>query len=370
MRIFRHIPVGLLGLLLTLVPTPGYGQATGTQAQFKSLVQQARQARDVGDYAKAIELLESAYAVSPKPVLLNNIGKACEELGWYDKAVDAYKRVANDPKADPGIRTLDEARIGKLGPLLEQGWISVSAEAAKRGVWVNGTPYRAGVRGDFAVPPGPASVEMTADDGKTLLLLPIDMPAGRRVTVKSAEVPTNLGQLAVPDGAARPSSITVDGYQLRGYTLKVERLALPSGPHRFLLAGAKPGVMARVTAQLAPGAMDGTLFAEAEYTGGESTLAMGPIAGIVLGLGAVGFGAWQWAQVSSDRDALKADLLDRFSTERNAAEIQASLDEENDTLSSRHTLGSLALAPDRRLEARAAGGPRGGHAARRGGGPI
>jgi len=344
MRLFPHIPMGLLGLLLTLTPVSGYGQAPDSQAQFKALIQQARQARDAGDYAKAVELLESAYAVSPKPVLLNNIGKACEELGWYDKAVDAYKRVANDPKADPTLRTLDEARIGKLSPLLDQGWLSVPAAAAKRGVWVNGAPYRASVRGDFGVPPGPASIELIAEDGKTLMLLSVKVPVGRRLSIDTADVPSNLGRLSVPTGAARPAGITVDGYQLRAYGPAIAQIALPSGPHRLLLAGADPSSTARVAAQLAPGAMDSTLLAEADYSGGESALPIGPIVGVTIGVGAIGFGGWQLSIVQADRDALAADV--RLGLESGLPEraVTKRLDEKNNALASDHTAGLVALA--------------------------
>lgn len=344
MRLLPSVPMGLVGLIFCLAPTPSYGQSDDAQAQFKTLVQNARQARDAGDYAKAIELLESAYAVSPKPVLLNNIGKACEELGWYDKAVDAYKRVANDPKADPAIRTLDEARIGKLSPLLDRGWISLPPAAAKRGAWVNGAPYRAGVRGDFGVPPGPAAIETIADDGKTLLLLSIQVPAGRRHTVESTAVPSNLSRVGVPSGSNRPAGITVDGYQLRGYSPGIERLALSPGPHRFLLTGAQTNGTARVSAQLAPGAMDATLLAEAEYSGAKSDLPVGPLVGLTLGVSAIGFGGWQISTVQGDRDDLAANVRLGLSNGLPERAVQRRLDEENDALASDHAVGVAILA--------------------------
>ena len=336
--------IGLLSLLLLWAPHPGFAMQPDPQARFKELIQQAHTARAGGDYAEAIKLLEAAYEISPRPVLLNNIGKACEELGWYDKAVDAYKRVANDPKADPGIRTLDEARIGKLSPLLKQAWVVLPESAVKGGAWVNGAPYQPSERGDFGIPPGPASVETMAADGETLLLLPIDAPAGRRTAVETSKAPPNLGQVTVPSGSARPIQIIIDGYQLRGYGPEVTRIALKSGSHRFLLAGAEKGTSARVVAELAPGAMDATLLVEAEYTGGKSKVKVGPIATLVVGLGAAGFGGWQLSEVSADRDALAASTRDQLNGGRIRARVQSGLDEENEELATRHAVGVAAIA--------------------------
>ena len=65
----------------------------------------AVKARDAGDLDRTVEFLREAYAVKPAPEILNNMGKILEQLGRYREAVDAYQKVADDPKADAQLRS-------------------------------------------------------------------------------------------------------------------------------------------------------------------------------------------------------------------------------------------------------------------------
>jgi tetratricopeptide (TPR) repeat protein len=69
-----------------------------------------------GDYRRSIELLETAYAVYPEPVLLFNLGRAYEKLGETSKAVDEYERYLGADPAAP-----DRADIEQRIEVLRQG---------------------------------------------------------------------------------------------------------------------------------------------------------------------------------------------------------------------------------------------------------
>lgn len=67
-----------------------------------------------GRFAETAELLRKAYALQPEPILLFNLGRACEGMGDAPCAVDAYTRylATSDASKDRGtiesrIRTLE-----------------------------------------------------------------------------------------------------------------------------------------------------------------------------------------------------------------------------------------------------------------------
>jgi tetratricopeptide (TPR) repeat protein len=83
------------------------------------LFQQGAAAYDAGRFQDAIQLLERAYALSPEPVILFNLGRSYEGLGQAEQAIDAYSRYL---VADPGTadRHSIERRIQTLRAQLQE----------------------------------------------------------------------------------------------------------------------------------------------------------------------------------------------------------------------------------------------------------
>lgn len=68
-----------------------------------------------GRFDEAIGLLEEAWAIHPAPPILYNLGRAHEELGHTDQAIDAYRRYLQAEPSSPA-RGEVEARIEALEP--------------------------------------------------------------------------------------------------------------------------------------------------------------------------------------------------------------------------------------------------------------
>src|SRR5262249_43510136 len=64
------------------------------------------------EFAKAAEHLREAYALTPKPILLYNLGLACAALGDAPCALDAFKRYL--PAAPPDQTAKVKLKIGEM----------------------------------------------------------------------------------------------------------------------------------------------------------------------------------------------------------------------------------------------------------------
>jgi tetratricopeptide (TPR) repeat protein len=71
-----------------------------------------------GQFKEAAELLRKAYAIEPDPVLLYNLGRACEGMGDDACAVDAYERYL--AAATPADRGAIEKKIAIMKSRLEK----------------------------------------------------------------------------------------------------------------------------------------------------------------------------------------------------------------------------------------------------------
>ncbi|MDH5671334.1 MAG: tetratricopeptide repeat protein [Myxococcales bacterium] len=72
-----------------------------------------KQAFDRGEYESAVTYFERAYELSPRPMLLYNIGVAAERAGMHERAISAFRScIEQDPKAEN--REEIEARLEVL----------------------------------------------------------------------------------------------------------------------------------------------------------------------------------------------------------------------------------------------------------------
>jgi tetratricopeptide (TPR) repeat protein len=80
----------------------------------EKLAADAAAAYRAGDYTKAVELLERAYATQPVAAILYNLAKAYEKQGAADKALDRYQRYVAADDADAKLKARAEQRVAAL----------------------------------------------------------------------------------------------------------------------------------------------------------------------------------------------------------------------------------------------------------------
>lgn len=98
-------------IVFGITPARADGPATPTQ-DARSLTVAAKQAFDGGRFVEAADLLNRAYALQPTPVLLYNMGRAYQQAGEKEKAIDAYERYLAAARSAPdegAVRTTIDA---------------------------------------------------------------------------------------------------------------------------------------------------------------------------------------------------------------------------------------------------------------------
>ena len=234
----------MVGLIVMLMLTPGQVLAVGENLSFETLISEAKQARKNNEPERAAEYLRRAYRVKPMPVLLNNLGKVYEELGWYSEAYEAYTRVTDDPNAPNELRTLDETRVAKLAPKLGQAWIRCPRDLGWSALWVDGEPYPLESGVEVAVDPGFTQFEIQRETSKSVLLRLVKTSAGRRF-----EVSPTLGTASVEHGRINLRGIkglvlriTIDGYEIKARASMIKDIKVPGGEHllQIELANERP----------------------------------------------------------------------------------------------------------------------------------
>ncbi len=118
----RATAAGLLGVAIALTsvahdveaqPKRRGAAAESAEQRAMALFDKSDTAYREGRFQEAIDLLNEAYALDPKPVLLYNLARAYEGLGDIPKAIEGYRRyLDNDPKAPD--RGALEQRIATL----------------------------------------------------------------------------------------------------------------------------------------------------------------------------------------------------------------------------------------------------------------
>ncbi len=97
---------------LALATVSGVARAQHDARAVELFKQSAERYRD-GKFREAADLLREAYAREPEPLLLFNLGRACEGMGDLPCAIDAYTRFLEQAKA-PKDRGAIESRVATL----------------------------------------------------------------------------------------------------------------------------------------------------------------------------------------------------------------------------------------------------------------
>lgn len=164
--------------------------------QARALVVQGVSELQAGDYLKALDLFQRAYALFPSPKILFNLGQVYRELGRIVDALDAYERFLREAAKDAESSLLDLARKqvvalkGKVATLLvpvEEPGGAIYVDGREVGITPMDVPYR--------VMPGTHAVEvrkvgfLSATANVTLaagqrLVLPLVLRKPSKVVVK------------------------------------------------------------------------------------------------------------------------------------------------------------------------------------------
>ncbi|MAQ15131.1 MAG: hypothetical protein CMN30_10115 [Sandaracinus sp.] len=102
-----RLAVVVLGLLFWAMPLGAQ------EPEAAELFRESAEAYRAGEFARAVELLEQAYAIEPAPVLQYNLARALEGMGDLDGAIAAYERYL-EAEPDTRDRGAIEARLVTL----------------------------------------------------------------------------------------------------------------------------------------------------------------------------------------------------------------------------------------------------------------
>jgi tetratricopeptide (TPR) repeat protein len=98
-------------------PAPAEPETTEEDAQARELFERGWDHYDSGRYEAAIELWRAAHTLSPRPLILFNIGNALERLGHLQEAISTLERYLGVAPSDE-IATI-EARLVAMRARLE-----------------------------------------------------------------------------------------------------------------------------------------------------------------------------------------------------------------------------------------------------------
>lgn len=87
---------------------------TASSPEIDALVAHATTAFDAGDFPGAVAAFEKAYAISPDPRFLYNVGRIHEEAGQLDEAIAMYRRFVAEPGVELEQRERASQRIEVL----------------------------------------------------------------------------------------------------------------------------------------------------------------------------------------------------------------------------------------------------------------
>lgn len=104
-----------------------------TEADARALTIRAKRAFDAGRFVEAAELLKRAYSITPSPALLYNLGRAYQQAGDNQRAVEAYEHYLATALAPRDAGAVQQSIDQLRHQLAEQAALGerVTAESAR-----------------------------------------------------------------------------------------------------------------------------------------------------------------------------------------------------------------------------------------------
>ncbi len=219
-------------VLACLLALPARAEAQ--QRTFESIMAEAVQAKKAGKLNRVVDLLRDAYEIRPAPELMNNLGRVLEELGRYRESFEAYKKVADDPEADPNLRALDASRMAIVQGKLGKAWVLPKLKPDGVELRVDGEKPTAPPGQEFSSDPGLRALEMRSPAGDEVFLRFRELTLDVRTVIEQDldNPPASSGRLLFEGLTPALESITVNGYDLRADVSGLAALRLPSGRYR------------------------------------------------------------------------------------------------------------------------------------------
>ncbi len=206
--------------------------------QAKALITQARAARKKGDLDRTAALLLRAFAIDPKPVLLNNLGKIYEEMGRYDLAYATYKRVVDDPNTSQKLRDLDKERMARIYEKLTATLVLVPNTVTWSQVWINSKGYPMGSGIELSVPSGPLMIDIFDAKSTVVVRLDVNGPAGRRLilnTELTKGIDKRFGVMSWDRANRKLKQIRIDDVPVQASLKKAKGVQIAPGQYQVEL---------------------------------------------------------------------------------------------------------------------------------------
>ncbi len=270
-RLRRRMPA-IAALLVALVGSwlPGPAKAEDAADRAANLAEGANKLARSGEYAEALVLFEKAYALSPEPVLLYNIGRVAEKLQDWKKAAGALRAFLEVEK--------DAAKRAKAQEVLDAvsahlpAYVTVSCPVPGAVVEVDGKAAgRVPLQAPIEVKPGkhvvkvlaPAKkpfekvVEVKGTESLQVTVAMEDEPAVVALAVEPATARVMVDGKAVGPGARQALELAPGAHTLRaeidGYEASEQRFEVAAGEKRAVkVALVKKKVEAPVVPVAAP----------------------------------------------------------------------------------------------------------------------
>jgi hypothetical protein len=273
-------------------------------------MRRAAEARDGGNAEETLSLLEQAYQVRPLPEVLNNIGRTLEDLGRYDEAADAYRRVIEHPNAKAALIDLDRQRLDMLAAKLGRGWLLV--ENGSLSAYLDGDPIA--VAEEVEVPLGPHLLELSQDDAAILLFFTA-IPSKRTAVVRTPAERLESDAFLDLTGA-NLEKLFINDRPIRSKLWQLS-LAMPAGTYRIRVERADgaqskqvrigQGRRLMLNSVLQPPRQESITRAVTEPP---SRSIVGPLVFGATGLVALGVGSYLMAIAEADRDRVRDPTIE------------------------------------------------------------
>lgn len=200
----------VLATVAVLAAPVAEAQDAAALATRRELIEQATQARDANDHARALGLAVRAAQISMTPSLRLFIAQEQRALGRLADALGNAEQCAREAQIDTSLRNRDvilatcQSLANELRPRVGRVVVSVVSPPPGLQVTVGGNPLREALWGvPYVVTPGRVTIEARAE-GYLPFQQEIEVPPGR-----SVDVQVRLERSSEPSRSSSESSVAV-----------------------------------------------------------------------------------------------------------------------------------------------------------------
>ena len=194
------------------------------------LANDARSAFEAGRFQRAHDLLDQAYALSPKPVYVYNKGRALDLLGRVRAAYQTFLRVQVLEGVDDELRRLAAAQAQQLEPVVARALVRLRGAPADATVYFDGQVVT-NLERERAVDGGRHLVCIAGDGGASLDCRQQTLAAGYRTDWDLAQPAAAPVATLLFEPRQDVVSVTIDGRPVPIDLATVREVTVPPGRH-------------------------------------------------------------------------------------------------------------------------------------------